>query len=249
MAQLTQAAAPGTIEVSRSRFYPIMAGLILLIVLAGFSRTLYLRPLFEVNEIPPYLYVHGILLTTWFVLFFVQTLLVARGSRARHKELGVAAVAIGTVIPLAGLMATFGIPGRVVSAGLDFESLIPRFMPVIFGNIQNVIFFAAALLGAFLLRHKRDFHSRLMLWGTLFIIGPALGRVWRWPIFGDISEGSFISISTSLLMAAIVGHELWREKRVHSVTLIALSAWISWILVRPFIFSSEWAQGFVRSLA
>ena len=226
-----------------------MAGLILLIVLTGFSRTLYLRALFDVPELPPYLYVHGTLLTAWFVLFFLQALLVAGGSTARHRALGIAAVTIGAVIPLVGLMATLGIPDRVASAGLDFEPLVQRLMPVIVGNIQNVVFFAVALLCAVLLRRKRDFHSRLMLWASLFILGPALGRIWRWPVFADFDESSFTSTALYLLMAVIVGHELWRERKVHPVTKIALGAYIGWTLVRPSIVASEWAKDLVRSLA
>ena len=249
MAQSAQATIAATRYVSRSWFYPTMAGLILLIVLAGFSPTLYLRALFDVREMPPYLYVHGILLTAWFVLFFLQTLLVAGGSTARHRTLGIAAVTIGAVIPLAGLMATFGIPDRVASAGLDVEQSVLRMMPVIVGNIQNVVFFAVALLCAVLLRHKREFHSRLMLWASLFIIGPALGRIWRWPVFADLEESTFISSALYLLMAVIVGQELWRERKVHRVTVIALGAYIGWTLVQPSIVGSEWAKDLVLSLA
>lgn len=244
MVELSQAVTPEVTASTRSKFYPIMAGLILLIVLVGFGPTLYLRPLFDVQKhTPPYLYVHGIVLTAWFVLFFLQTLLVVKDSTARHRELGIAGVAIGAVIPLAGLMATLGLPGHYVTLGADLEARVPMWTGVIFQNFRSVTFFSAALIGAFVLRRKRDFHSRLMLWATISILGPAITRL---PL---IDEGNLDRTVLYLLMAVIVVHELWRERRMHVVTAIALSAWISWWLVEPLILDSQWAQDFVRSLA
>lgn len=59
---------------ARSRFYAGMSGMLLLIVLAGFSRTLYLRAFFDVPEIPAYVALHGIVLTAWFVGVFFRRL-------------------------------------------------------------------------------------------------------------------------------------------------------------------------------
>jgi hypothetical protein len=56
-----------------------MSTVTLVIVLAGFARTLYLRPVFQPQPIPAHLYVHGLVLTSWFVWLWVQTLLVQTG--------------------------------------------------------------------------------------------------------------------------------------------------------------------------
>ena len=210
----------------------------------GFAPTLYLRPLFDVQEhTPPYLWVHCILLTTWLVLFFLQTLMVSKGSTARHREPGISGVAIGAVIPLASLMAALGLPGHYVSLGVDSKARVPMWTEVIFGNFRGVVLFSVALIGAAVLRRNRDFHSRLMLWATLSILGPAIARL------PQIGEGNFNSIDLYLLMAVIVAHALWKERRVHAVTAIASSVSIGWKLEEPSIFGSQWAQDFVRSLA
>jgi len=54
-------------------FFPIVSAGLLAALLVGFAPTLFLRSLFDVPPIPAYLYVHGIVLTTWFVLVFAQT--------------------------------------------------------------------------------------------------------------------------------------------------------------------------------
>ena len=67
--------------VSRDPFFAVMSVVTLAIVLSGFAPTLYLRPVFKPVPIPGYLYIHGIVLTSWFVWFFMQTLLSSRGER------------------------------------------------------------------------------------------------------------------------------------------------------------------------
>ncbi len=63
----------------RSGVFTIIAGALLLLVVAGFVPTLYLRPLFVVPPIPAYLYAHGIILTSWFIWFLGQSLLIRAG--------------------------------------------------------------------------------------------------------------------------------------------------------------------------
>ena len=63
---------------ARSIFFVSMSGILLLIVLLGFSPTLYLRAYFDASDVPIYLLIHGAFLTAWFVWFFVQTSLDSR---------------------------------------------------------------------------------------------------------------------------------------------------------------------------
>jgi hypothetical protein len=62
---------------ARTWFYGGISGVLLLIVLTGFSRTLYLKALFDVPEIPASVLAHGVVLTAWFAGLFLQTVLVA----------------------------------------------------------------------------------------------------------------------------------------------------------------------------
>jgi len=226
---------------------PISA-LLLLIVLSGFSRTLILRPLFDVPEIPPYLYVHGIVLTSWFVLFFVQSGLVAIGRAAVHRQLGIAAVTIGAVTPPAAVMATLGQPARIISRGDSLDDRIEFFTSVVFLNLQGVFCFSAALIAGVLLRRRRDYHSRLMLWAGLFIIGPALARVSWWPIFDAIEEQPFTWLSLAVIGAIIVFHDLVSEKRIHLVTLAGIVLSVLGQVFGQLMSHSAAAQSFVRSL-
>jgi hypothetical protein len=87
---------PASLLRARSRWFFIgAAGFLLLIVFLGFAPTFYLRPLFapyvRLRPVPWYRYVHGALMTLWYVLFLIQASLVAGGRVRLHRRVGVAA--------------------------------------------------------------------------------------------------------------------------------------------------------------
>src|ERR1041384_3651865 len=115
------AARPGRRSVSRNRFFAGMSAVTLFIVLSGFARTLYLRPVFQPVPIPRYLFLHGIVLTSWFVWFFIQTVLIQSRQVALHRRLGVVGAVLAVAVPFAGLLATSRVVGRVVASGIDLD--------------------------------------------------------------------------------------------------------------------------------
>jgi hypothetical protein len=108
----TEAALNGRLEGPahrrrRTRFYLGMSGVLLLVVVAGFSRTFYLRSFFTVPQVPGYVLVHGVILTAWFVGLFFQAVLVSVRRTSLHRRLGwvvggigLAAVAISLAVTL-----------------------------------------------------------------------------------------------------------------------------------------------------
>lgn len=229
---------------SRDSFYLSASGLILLLVLAGFAPTLYLRPMFEVRPIPPYLYVHGILLTSWFVLFFIQALLVSSGRTHIHKQLGIAATAIGAVIPFASLMAILGIAGRRVAVGVDLDRAIEGLTRIVVSGLLVNLVFASMLLAGVLLRRRTDYHKRLMLWGTLFLIDPATSRIGRWSVFEGITVQFWAMI---IIMVILAAHDLFNLRKLHRVTIIGIMTWCLINLLMTQIPTWGLAQAFVRA--
>lgn len=105
----------GTLAKKRSwriGFFTVMPGVILLLVLMGFTRTLYARPLFRTAPIPPYLYVHGIVLTSWFAWAWAQSLLISAERIANHRRSGTVGACFAAVVFAAALMASLGVVSR-----------------------------------------------------------------------------------------------------------------------------------------
>ena len=89
MATRTETAMRLTLEPTRAAphnsFFFVSASALLLTLLIGFAPTLYLRAFFDAPPIPGYLYVHGGVLTAWFVWLLVQTTMVRLGRIAVHR--------------------------------------------------------------------------------------------------------------------------------------------------------------------
>ena len=51
--------------VTRSRFYPLFALALALVVFVGFARTFYLRQWFDVPPITALLFLHGLVFSMW----------------------------------------------------------------------------------------------------------------------------------------------------------------------------------------
>jgi len=124
-----------------------------------FTRTLYL-PVFNPLAIPGYLFLHGIVRTSWFVWMFVQTLLIRSGRTTLHRRLGVTGAILAAIVPFAGLMATAGVVRRVVGSGIaldgDASALVGlgvsgpvvRFLSgVVWGNLTSAVSFAVLAEG------------------------------------------------------------------------------------------------------
>ena len=176
---------------SRSVFFAAMSGVSLFIVLSGFTPTLYFRPLFSPPAIPGYLFLHGIVLTSWFTWLCVQTLLIRSGRTALHRRLGVAGAVLAAAVPFAGLLATAGVVGRVVAIGIDLNAdasvlvgigvsgvpVVQFLSSVVWSNLSSAVSFAVLAWTGLLLRRRPAAHKRLMLLATIAILGPALARL------------------------------------------------------------------------
>src|SRR5262245_45317186 len=188
--------------VSRDPFFAAMSSVILAIVLSGFAPTLYLRPIFKPVPIPGYLFLHGIVLTSWFVWFFMQTLLIQSRRTALHRRLGVVGAVIAVAVLFAGLLATSQVVGRVIANGIDLNAdasalgigvsgpVVQFLAGVVWGNLSSAVTFAVLAWTGILLRRRAAAHKRLLVIATVSILGPALARLARLPFFGG-EQGPF----------------------------------------------------------
>jgi hypothetical protein len=243
------AAADGSVQAeNRDRFFLGMSGLLLLILLVGFSRTLYLRLFFEVPAIPGYLHVHGATVTAWFVLLVVQASLVNVRRVDIHRRLGILGAVLGVAVIPAGLMATLQFIPRLPEIGLPFE-VAPRVVTwIVFANFHMLLGFVVFLAAALLNRRKTDFHKRLMLLATISLIPPALARISQnigWVLEQEII---FVTVTWLLLVVPILTYDLVTTKRLHSATARGGLFFLLVVFGPILISGTDFAQNFVRGL-
>jgi hypothetical protein len=245
---------------ARPAFFSVMSVALLLLVLSGFTPTLYLRPLFNPPAIPGYLFLHGITLTAWFVWLCVQTLLIQSRRAALHRRLGVAGGVLAAIVPFAGLMATNGALGRLTASGLDLNadasvlgigvngiSLLEFASGVVWGNIASAISFAVLAWTGILLRRRTAAHKRLMLLATVAILGPALARLARLPYFGG-EGGPFVVIVSLTLLGIVVVHDVVTTRKVHPATVFGAAFPLVLFAGATAISTTAFGLDFVRRL-
>jgi hypothetical protein len=151
-------------------FFPVVSSLLLTGVFVGFAKTFFLRSQFDVPLIPAYLYVHGVVLTTWFVLVVAQTFLVAAHRTDLHRRLGVAAVVVGIlIIPISAFV--------VVHAAQRTHGAITAHLRLeIVGDLLSLLWFAGFVAAGVYFRRRPDVHKRLMIASCFTIYGPVFAR-------------------------------------------------------------------------
>ena len=88
--------------VVRNRFYSAAALALAALVFVGFARTFYLRAWFDVPPTTVLLLLHGIAFTAWFVLFVIQTRLIAAQNYRTHMQLGIAGIIVAIAVVILG---------------------------------------------------------------------------------------------------------------------------------------------------
>lgn len=144
------------------------------IVFAGFARTFFLRFLFASPQMPVYLYVHGLLFSCWFALFFIQSRLIASHRVDLHRRLGMVGAGLACLAASVAIVVATRAGKRVYETQSRPFSLEAPPLALDFGAcLAFMIFIGIALY----FRRRSDVHKRLMLLGSSSILLPALGRI------------------------------------------------------------------------
>lgn len=195
-----------------------MAWFLALAVFAGFAPSFYLKwaGLSYPRPNPDLtlgMVVHGLIFTSWVILFVVQVSLVSAGRRDLHRTLGVFGLALGLVmIPVMYLTALWQVP---------HANQPPYTDPLTWTAIPMVgipVFTTMLALGAREAQRDLQAHKRLMLSLMIMLAQPAIARL---PISPPSVAGFAISALVSWL--AIVPLLVWDMRtlgRLHWATKV-----------------------------
>ena len=188
------------------------AALVPVIVLAGFARTYYLKGFFGNPPLPGLLvHLHGLVMTSWVVLFVTQVSLVATGRTRTHQRLGVFGAILAALIVIVGVLT--GIAGAARGASPGPPPL--RFLVIPLGDM---LVFAVLVGSALYFRRGRlDIHKRLMLLAAVNLLAPAIARI---PLHFIETGGALAFFGlTDLCLLACVAFDTIRNRRLHPAFL------------------------------
>jgi hypothetical protein len=148
----------------RSSYFFGISLLMLGLSLIAFSDNLF-TDVGQASNRDPKFVVHGLFGLAWYVLLVVQTGLVRQDRWRQHQRLGVAGFGVALGLALSTLVIF-----AVVWKGWAAMPLTVR------ANRVFLLGFLAFLLLAWQRRRQPDWHKRLIIGATFFMLGPVLSR-------------------------------------------------------------------------
>src|SRR5277367_863126 len=188
-------------------FFPAMALLILGVVVLGFAQSYFFAGMLRAKLPNTLVHIHGALFVSWIFFLIIQTSLVAARKVKWHMTLGIG----GLILP--PLMVVFGMLTLFDSIRRNGTALAPELLLV--GDLDELTVFAVLTSWALLARRDAASHKRLMILGTIGMLGPAIDR---WPIPHTPLDAVLVQLGLPLL---IVAYDLWSRRRIHRSTAIA----------------------------
>jgi hypothetical protein len=216
----------------RTKFFIGLAVAMLTLVVVGFARTFYLRPLFGAidgptrsPELPWHLLVHGLVMTSWFALVVAQTLLIVNRNTALHRRIGIAGAALAALVVVASMFTVVEFVVRREAVGM---AITEQQQPVVIGDTLNMlVYFPLFVAGALYFRGKPEAHKRLMLVSCVVMLDPVAARFFTlFSIAGLRDYAAVLRAPVPLLALALLAYDLASRKRPHWATVCGL-VWVA----------------------
>ncbi len=191
--------------VAMAVLFPVLAGL-------GFAPS-YQAAYSGQIKLHWFVHVHGALMTSWLLIFLVQSLLAAKGQLRFHRQLGLFSVTLGAIIWISMGMA-------VVRSLLEFPPPVDdRTWDTVTLSLAVMVLFGMFFTAGILLRRNSAAHKRLLLIATVVLMQAAVDRIQWLPGLGTAYFVRFIYVDALLLPLFV--YDLVTVRRVHRMTGLA----------------------------
>jgi len=178
---------------------------------AGFGPSFYSRPA-TMPVLAPRVVAHGILFSSWVVLFLVQAVLVASRRTTLHRRLGVAAAGLAAIMVLTAPPMAVALARRALPPGEPLEFLL-----VI---LTDVLLFGVFVGAGIYNRRRSETHRRLMVLAMVSLLPPGISR---WPIAVTHQAPVIMSVMFVFLAAAPI-FDLLARRPLSRVSLLGGAA-------------------------
>jgi hypothetical protein len=219
-------------------FFVGMAVTICVIVVVAFSFSLLKTDLAS-QLVSTWAKFHVLTFSSWIVLFFAQTILVASHRTDLHRRLGLA----GAI--LAGLMiaVTIEISIEAVRQGRAVLTM-PPLQAFVFYTVPHVdiILFTVLVTAALLFRGKPEIHKRLMLLTTIALLDAVADRL---PVIWRFGRMAHFLVQDGLVLAGII-YDLKSRGRVNPAYiwggLLILICPLGAVLLYEYMIPADWGK-------
>ncbi len=213
-----------------------------LIVLIGYFRTYYGRPLFD---LPPFanslVHFHAVVMTAWVLYFTTQIALVRTKNLKLHMTMGFVGIGLAALVVVVGMVTAWDshIIRQTAPAGMHPHAFF--IVPVL-----DMLYFLVVFAAAIYYRKRPAEHKSLMLMTAINFSPAAIARMPLLP--PDLMMIQWL-VFPSLLGIACFAWYTWRHRKVNWAFAIALTVFVVSGPLRIVISGTETWLGFVGWLA
>ena len=213
-----------------------------ILILVGYFKTYYGRPLFD-N--PPFanslVHFHAITMTVWVLFFTAQIVLVRTKNLTLHMTMGLAGIALATVVITVGMVTAWD---SHIVRGTAPGGMNPHGFFIV--PFLDMLFFAIFFAGAICYRKKPAQHKALILMTAINFSPAAISRIPLLPKELFIVQALVIPALLGLICFA---WHTWKQRKFNWIFAIALFAFIASGPLRVLVAGTQTWLGFVGWLA
>lgn len=235
----------------KSDYYFLTMSVIFLIVIStGFFKSFFFRGSYYDTSLPGYLIIHGILLMSWYLVFFYQTMLVSKGKTINHKQLGPYFLLLIIMITLANLNVLISVASETVTGVITFHGEARNIQVtggLVVGNMYlmttSLILFAIA----YFKREKPEIHKRAILGASVIMLGPAWDRFIH-PVGLQQIHPLLKYIVINVFPVSMIIYDFAKRRKPYWITLLFF---LFMVLTLPIIFAllgAGWGEKLTRLL-
>lgn len=197
---------------------------------------------------PAILHVHAMLMGSFLLLLLAQTLMVATGRCALHKQVGIVAFVLVPALVIVGLIlaptmfhqawggAHFG-PPTVQKA---LAPVVPILENILLLQISAGVLFALFISIALRARTTRPgLHKRMMFLATAVPLGAAVDRI-EWLPSAMPASPSAMYVYILFAVSPMLVWDLVRNRRVHEAYRVWLSIYLPAAALVIFVWDKPW---------
>ena len=215
-------------------FYVRFAAFLLVLLVAGFGPTFFFRPFLDREPLGLPALLHGMVLTAWFLLFFVQAGLVRDRNVTLHRKLGVIGASLAALATLQFVWVAVSLYfGR--APNVDPE-LVEKARIVRISSELTVFAAFPTFVGlAIAARRRAAAHKRFMLIATIALMPPVLSRLFLWPgqVWPALAvESRFLAAigGAGVLLLIVILHDVIAHRRVHPALAVGAPLYFLWLI-------------------
>jgi hypothetical protein len=193
---------------------------------------------------PPILHVHAVLMGSFLLLLLAQTVMMATGRSAQHKQVGIFGMVLAAALVVVGITLAPTMYYQTWNALQVAPAAARAPLQELLGVKENILLLqmaAGILFGLFITmafsarRTNSGFHKRMIFLATAIPLVASIDRMWWLP---NTFPGSPIG-SDGYLLLAVAPLFLWdviRNRRVHEAYLV----WVAIYLPTALLVNHLW---------